>query len=1669
MKKKLSILAFTLLLAVGWTGDASAQMLPTKTKDNVLTPSAVASASKDKNATVSNAQKDLNDPFKVSQKDVVDFSQFNGNTKPVARAPKRSAADATASATRTRAQLEQITYDWVDANGTPHNDVAITEPASNPYQIAYLLGSVYMNKDIPGTKYSTVWNVDVPYSNVYYGWDIPANPRWNYYTATAGTNYSDLVISIPTTDIYLYSINVKKANGTSLASFYGNTAYNNGEYGTTNGNTVFTLASQGWYFSNMLYVQSVSSGWNSYYFIRTGGNIIIPASQLNGNSSISVEIQAYGTNGGETIYVNGQGKTITTSAATYTWTINGANTAPAVTPPDYAGYTIFLVKVKDGVSGAPQTTWTWNNNNSLINFFDTYIDEVELLTDGTRLNEGTNDAGTMFSYSGELNRFYFIGKGKNYLWGNYGMSWNYAPSALAPTYQMYEEFSPTSTDSDVETTDFYSKLLYGNSYNVVHDCRAMCNFEHYFSMSGKNGEEHKSMTNLVFWIPDNRGAEGEREYNEEYLPHVGLYTITLEAEAEPAADYSPTNRYYTVTCDWVSSLNSILDFPVDQDYELWTYTYDANGNPIPLAKVTDLIQDENGWIHNTTTHSYNVEQRDTSYTIYYRVLGWPKDATNSYGHDPENGTFYAWSNIAPVLIPGYNNFLALGVNHYESDFLVAEEHNYYRNFLTVDNQNPNNALTAQRIEDGEDLYTLYRYDVASPNILTKAADLMFAKEGNKVNYLIEYDNQYYVDDADQSGISTELKGYKDLDALGCPTSGTIATLSDGSTVTEYVKVTSASDLTDGEYLIVYEDGSKAFNGALTTLDATNNNISVTIVDNKIASTPEVDAATFTISTSAGTIKSNSGYYIGNTANSNALSSSTETAYTNTISYNGSSVDIVGSGGAYLRYNSNSDQNRFRYFKSSSYTSQQAIQLYKKVTTGGTTPTVKPVGNITISMDNGNFSFRTIQVKSGNTVLTEWSYASNQTNLPSGWSTTTAFTAESTNSCFMSKGGTITINSSLLQNAEEVTVVMNGRHDPDYSSDVVVTVAGSTGTSSTQTLTQANDATWADYTWNVIGTAEVNTDGLLNDFLDNSTYTQVGMVVFQLPWKSIQVKLQEGETTSSAGYFFIQNNGKLRFIMPSGYNNASLRFVIHNAPVTSDYYHGTFTLKSSTGETKTIEIPEGSSVYGDRDYEVIFTGISSGDVITITGTHTHDGTLYNYSPDFKYIHVYVQGGHDGVAMNDALNLSAVKFVDQFKAETKTDSHPYRYGYVLKSQGDNPQESAKPEVPVQHTNSSPHGYYTTEEIQGDTERQLTMNVMNAEVPLSLSTNPQVYYYTLERKPSTASPEDPYEEISKLQKREDDTYMEMSTKLGEAEYERVYDAVTVPRYDNYNVQIGNYNDYMNYVPVVWTHGELSTNRRIKWESEKRHNSYGAPTWKTGVGDVKILSADSWRQQGKYGSTNWVDENNDSCSLYFLEVTAQGFLPTNNTVTNENGYVPYVPYWFNVYAVSESGQLRGYNQVLNPGTDPEHTGDAGSHLVNDPERNRYIWHVYGGRTTDGYLEKHLSSTWADNFAFGALNNISDLQIVVRFYYVVNGMIQSTDYVMDRDGAPAGYGAESPGYSPEPHTGIIEVLNPNHGNVVKTTYVNPQGLQSDKPFDGVNIVINRYEDGTTSTSKVIR
>lgn len=152
----------------------------------------------------------------------------------------------------------------------------------------------------------------------------------------------------------------------------------------------------------------------------------------------------------------------------------------------------------------------------------------------------------------------------------------------------------------------------------------------------------------------------------------------------------------------------------------------------------------------------------------------------------------------------------------------------------------------------------------------------------------------------------------------------------------YRKVEETSTVPAGEYLIAYEadeETAYVFDGSLSTLDATNNYVEAAISDSKIQSSSEIDAAAFTFD-GDGHILSGSGYYIGNNSNSNVLTSS-ENELDNTISVNSDDeLVVLSSGGAYLRFNNASNQLRFRYYKSASYTGQKAIALYEKVSSQG---------------------------------------------------------------------------------------------------------------------------------------------------------------------------------------------------------------------------------------------------------------------------------------------------------------------------------------------------------------------------------------------------------------------------------------------------------------------------------------------------------------------------------------------------------------------------------------------------------------------------------------------------------------------------------------------------------------------------------------------------------------
>ena len=164
----------------------------------------------------------------------------------------------------------------------------------------------------------------------------------------------------------------------------------------------------------------------------------------------------------------------------------------------------------------------------------------------------------------------------------------------------------------------------------------------------------------------------------------------------------------------------------------------------------------------------------------------------------------------------------------------------------------------------------------------------------------------------------------------------------------YTKVTSTPADWSGEYIVVYESDNTAY--VWTGVDAAKCNTTATISNNSVTG----DFVTVTIAPMTGgySIKvnggANSGKYICGASGSNKLNFNAS-AQLNTLSYETDWVKIT-SNTSVLTFNKASSDMRFRYYKSSSYSSQQHIQLYKLTTGGGVTP-----DPITVTLDKSTLS------------------------------------------------------------------------------------------------------------------------------------------------------------------------------------------------------------------------------------------------------------------------------------------------------------------------------------------------------------------------------------------------------------------------------------------------------------------------------------------------------------------------------------------------------------------------------------------------------------------------------------------------------------------------------------------------------------------------------------------
>ena len=157
----------------------------------------------------------------------------------------------------------------------------------------------------------------------------------------------------------------------------------------------------------------------------------------------------------------------------------------------------------------------------------------------------------------------------------------------------------------------------------------------------------------------------------------------------------------------------------------------------------------------------------------------------------------------------------------------------------------------------------------------------------------------------------------------------------------YTKVTTNLDDWTGQYLLVYENSETSayvFDGSLADLDSASNYVEASIENDTITTTSSNYVSVEAVE-GGYVLRSASGQYLYNSNdNSNTLTTTvnkdTAANYPISLELANDGINIHLSSGPYMRFNANSGQMRFRYYKSGTFASQQPVTLYKLEGEGG---------------------------------------------------------------------------------------------------------------------------------------------------------------------------------------------------------------------------------------------------------------------------------------------------------------------------------------------------------------------------------------------------------------------------------------------------------------------------------------------------------------------------------------------------------------------------------------------------------------------------------------------------------------------------------------------------------------------------------------------------------------
>ena len=536
---------------------------------------------------------------------------------------------------------------------------------------------------------------------------------------------------------------------------------------------------------------------------------------------------------------------------------------------------------------------------------------------------------------------------------------------------------------------------------------------------------------------------------------------------------------------------------------------------------------------------------------------------------------------------------------------------------------------------------------------------------------------------------------------------------------------------------------------------------------------------------------------------------------------------------------------------------------------------------------------------------------------------------------------------------------------------------------------------------------------------------------------------------------------------------SVTITITYAPETIGSDSETFTVSDGVTTytwtlTGTAETPVTHGYVEPNDVNVDFGEKALGETYTYSVRIYNDGDL-SFNPDIN------ASGLDGVfavTPTTGITIAPGEYYDLSVSFTPTEEGSYNGTFIVTINGEpttvtvtgSGSATAIPDdiihsnsvtVPVYKTDLDVYGPYTYGQVIGDTNRELAGNVTNGLVKVQAKNIDAITDYRLFHNAGAQNNTTNMENWASGNNQSSVAYAVHSiandnfttyAKNGNAwaqdavyTFQNGVEEMWIDLHDNVTVD-GNVDTW--YVPVIVASSKLGN-----------ENTYGSR-----MEQNPELTGDVMVSVGYDDSSEHREYIDPVTGMEYVYVTAQA---------NITALIPTIEINGHSYEAVMARAWRYYKPYI-----------VGQGLSND-----YVLELIGENTeisgATGTLSCSIGSdSWTEtNSNDGYLFNEytfcvkegeqTDVIILARLYYKRNDVVNPASGMLRLSGGDGGYFAmDGEGDMPEEPTSINEYYS--NKELVDITFVNPQGMTSSRPFEGVNIVVKRYSDGSTSTSKVL-